>query len=77
VFTTQAAGGHLLAATLSANFKIEGSLTIIPEVWLEQAYSDLYLQSPGQPSRCDARRKAWSFFLSAFRSGFRNAAPIT
>lgn len=50
VFAAQATGGNVLATTLSANFKIEGSLTIIPEVRFEQASSDLYLQSSGRPT---------------------------
>ena len=50
VFATQTEGGNVLAATLSANFKVEGSLTIIPEVRFERASSDLFVQSSARPT---------------------------
>ncbi|HOY04879.1 MAG TPA: outer membrane beta-barrel protein [Saprospiraceae bacterium] len=46
VFSGAAAGGNILATTLSANFKVEG-LTLIPEIRFEKASEDVFLSSSG------------------------------
>lgn len=44
VFSTAAAGGNIIATTLSANFKVD-NLTFIPEIRFEKASEDIYLDS--------------------------------
>lgn len=46
VFSTAAAGGNIIATTLSANFKVD-NLTFIPEIRFEKASEELYLDSSG------------------------------
>jgi hypothetical protein len=60
VFAAQTKGGHVLATTLSANFKVENSLTIIPEIRFEQASEDLYVGSSDRPTNT-----ATSFLVAA------------
>lgn len=44
VFRSAAAGGNIIATTLSANFKVD-NLTFIPEIRFEKASEDLYSSS--------------------------------
>ncbi len=46
VFSTAAAGGNIIATTLSANFKVD-NLTFIPEIRFEKASEDIYLDADG------------------------------
>ncbi len=44
VFSAAPEGGHIIASTLSANFKVE-NLIIIPEIRFEKASADIYVDS--------------------------------
>lgn len=46
VFSGAAAGGNILATTLSANFKVD-ALTFIPEIRFEKASEDIYVSDSG------------------------------
>ena len=46
VFSGAAAGGNILATTLSANFKVD-ALTLIPEIRFEKASEDIFLSDSG------------------------------
>lgn len=45
VFSAMPEGGNIVAGTLSANFKVE-NLIVIPEIRLEKASADLFLDAP-------------------------------
>jgi hypothetical protein len=49
VFTATPGGGHVLAGTLSFNYKA-GNLTIIPEFRMDKASVDIFSKSGGMPS---------------------------
>lgn len=59
VFGAAPAGGNVLAATLSANFKVEG-LTVIPEIRFEKASEQIFLNTPDKPTDTSA-----SFLVAA------------
>lgn len=53
VFGAAPAGGNIMAATLSANLKVE-NLTIIPEFRFEKASELIYLNTPDKPTDTSA-----------------------